>query len=121
MSSNGNHQQQDAPPLGHAMLPYFKLAEGFINFNHGSFGCTPRVVLDKQREYTDEMEAYPDIWFRHKYRELIGVARKAISKYVNADEKDVVLVENASSGVNRYATFMFVVGQLSCTWKSKIF
>jgi len=91
---------QEPPPLGHAMLPYFMLADGFINFNHGSFGSTPRSVIEKQQEYVRMMEAYPDMWFRQQYRAIIEQVRAQMSAYVNADEAELVLVENASSGVN---------------------
>jgi len=46
------------------------------------------------------MEAYPDIWFREQYRAIIEKIRLQLSTYVNADEGGLVLVENASSGVN---------------------
>ena len=42
----------------------FLLAEGFTNFNYGSFGSVPRVVSDAQRSYSLQCEARPDKWFR---------------------------------------------------------
>eukprot|EP00960_Hanusia_phi_P038052 753263-Hanusia_phi.AAC.2 len=43
--------------FGHDLLPSFMLAEGYVNFNHGSFGATPRAVMEAQRRYQNQMEA----------------------------------------------------------------
>lgn len=90
--------------FGHAMLKHFKLAEGFKNLNHGSFGLAPRSVLQKQREYLDMMEEKPDIWCRYLYVPIVNEVRKQISPFLNLnnnnDTDGLVLVENASTGVN---------------------
>jgi hypothetical protein len=36
----------------------------FTNLNHGSFGSVPRIVIDQQRAFTEQMEARPDLWVR---------------------------------------------------------
>lgn len=36
----------------------------FTNFNHGSFGSVPRIVIEQQRAFTEQMEARPDVWVR---------------------------------------------------------
>jgi len=87
--------------FGHDLLPSFMLAEGYFNLNHGSFGATPRPVMEAQRRYQEQMEARPDQWFRDDYFMCVNEAREAIAKYVKAPSTDdIVLVENASGGVN---------------------
>jgi len=82
------------------MLPYFQLGQGYINFNHGSYGCTPREVTLAQQQYMSQMEAYPDLFFRVDYRTILINVRQRLAKYVGTDTNDLVLVENASGGVN---------------------
>ena len=42
----------------------FALAPNFTNFNHGSFGTTPRAVTAAQRRDAALGEARPDDWMR---------------------------------------------------------
>jgi hypothetical protein len=55
--------QRSLPPpysqFGRNMLQYFMLAPGYKNFNHGSFGSTPRFVYEVQQSFVAEMEARP--------------------------------------------------------------
>ena len=50
------------------------------------------------------MEARPDVWYRKTYRDLVVESRKQLAKSFNAEEEGLILVENASTGVNRFAT-----------------
>lgn len=86
--------------FGHEMIKEFQLSPGFTNFNHGSFGSTPREVVNAQRKLVDSAEERPDEWFRIDYREALAELRPRISEYINAEPADVVFVENASAGVN---------------------
>lgn len=68
--------------------------------NNGSFGATPRVVLDAVRAIHLEMEAEP---VRFHARELPGrmaVARTAVARFLGADEPGLAFVPNATTGVN---------------------
>ena len=47
------------------------------------------------------MEARPDSWYRKTYRELVIETRKQLAKEFNAEEEGLIMVENASTGVNR--------------------
>jgi hypothetical protein len=47
------------------------------------------------------MEARPDLWFWYNYRNIIIETRKQLAKIFNAEEEGIILVENASTGVNR--------------------
>jgi isopenicillin-N epimerase len=87
-------------PFGHNMLQYFQLAKGYNNFNHGSFGCTPKSVTEAQQKFTQQMEAFPDKFFRTDYKNTVIQVRERLSQYVGVDKNDLVLIENASSGVN---------------------
>jgi hypothetical protein len=44
--------------------------------------------------------AHVDKWFRGDYAIYVDNSREKVAQYVNAETRDVVLVENASTGVN---------------------
>lgn len=67
--------------------------------NHGSFGSTPRELLDLQARLRAEMEAQP---IRFLFRELFDrLARQqaAVADYLHADPAGLAFVTNATTGV----------------------
>lgn len=67
--------------------------------NHGSYGAVPEVVQRKQEEQRRELEREPVRYMRGRIR-LADAARAAAASFVGADPADVVLVTNATHGVN---------------------
>jgi isopenicillin-N epimerase len=55
-----------------------------------------------RRKRLEQVESNPDRWFRSDYRPLLAAVRGRIAKYVGADPKDLVFVENASAGCNAF-------------------
>ncbi|UJR24208.1 hypothetical protein I4U23_027174 [Adineta vaga] len=45
-------------------------------------------------------EYNPDRWFRHEIQIEMKKLRERLSKYVNCDSDDIVILENASTGIN---------------------
>ncbi|CAF4905305.1 unnamed protein product [Rotaria sp. Silwood1] len=86
--------------FGHSLLPLFSLDPSYININHGSYGSAPKYVHDKLREYQLKAEHNPDRWFRLDLQIEMENLRKKLSKYINCDPDDLVILENASAGVN---------------------
>jgi isopenicillin-N epimerase len=68
--------------------------------NHGSFGATPKVIMDKFFEFNIKLENNPMKFFLEDYPRLIHKSRLEISKYINAKANRVAFVENATTGVN---------------------
>lgn len=66
----------------------------------GSFGTSPQVVRDKQKEYSNLCESSPDLYIRYTYPKLLDKSRAAIAKVLNAPTDTVVFVPNATTGVN---------------------
>ena len=88
------------PQFGHARRGDFRLADGIDHLNHGSYGATPRVVLDAAREWQARMEADPSTFFR---RDLPGLVRQAagrVAAFLGGRGEDWAFVENATSGLN---------------------
>lgn len=68
--------------------------------NHGSFGSCPLAVLDKQAELRRRMERQPVDFLVRDLEGLLDKARAALAAFVGADVEDLVLVPNATAGVN---------------------
>lgn len=84
------------------MLPKsdFLLDPDVIFLNHGSFGATPREVFDAYQHWQRRLETQP---VKFIARELFGYfkeTREALGAYLNAKADDLVLVPNATFGVN---------------------
>lgn len=96
----------------------FMLGENFTNLNHGSFGSIPKDICQEQCKFYLEQgcifyqyhifiysfkfqtESHPDRWFRKSYFNYLENSREKLSRMINAQSEDVVLVENASSAIN---------------------
>lgn len=78
----------------------FNLAEGFTNFNHGSFGAVAKKVKEQQNAFHLEAESRPDNWFRETFYEYVKESRRRVASLIKADTDDVVLVENASTALS---------------------
>ncbi|UJR20298.1 hypothetical protein I4U23_023429 [Adineta vaga] len=86
--------------FGHSLLPLFSLDPSYININHGSYGSAPKYVHDKLHEYQMMAEYNPDRWFRIDLQIEMERLRKRLSEYINCDPDDIVILENASAGIN---------------------
>lgn len=68
--------------------------------NHGSFGATPRVVLDRQNEYRAQLEREPVRFFVRELEPLLDAARAELAEFLGADAAGLAFVPNATAGVN---------------------
>jgi len=73
-----------------------------LSVNHGSYGAVPRVIFDAEVEWMRKMEDNTFFWFLPVmgYRPYLAKVRDEIAKYVGCKMEDIVILENASSGVN---------------------
>ncbi len=84
------------------MKHHWQLRDDLDFLNHGSFGATPRCVLDRQRIYRDALEQDP-IAFLAPERELIpklDQVRDRLAECVHASPANLAFVRNATDGVN---------------------
>lgn len=86
--------------LGHNSINLFQLEENYFNLNSGSYGIIPKYVLQKYREYQDKIDKNTEKYFRYFFKDQLNETREAISEYVNADVSNIVLVHNATDGIN---------------------
>ena len=89
------------PPRGKALVrTAFMLSDEDVLLNHGSYGATPRMVIQRQQELVARLESNPDTWFRYDFRPLWDEAVATIADFVGSDHGDLAFVKNATAGVN---------------------
>ncbi|KAK3074782.1 hypothetical protein LTR53_002514 [Teratosphaeriaceae sp. CCFEE 6253] len=90
----------DTIECGQDAAKAFAFADGYRNLNHGSFGTYPKSIRALVQHYQDEAEARPDKFIRYDYRKLLDESREAVAKYVNVPVSTMVLMSNATTGLN---------------------
>jgi len=82
------------------LIDHWTLDRDVIFLNHGSFGASPRVVLEAQAEYRARMERQPVRFLWRDLPGLIDTARADLGPFVGANPENLVFVANATAGVN---------------------
>lgn len=82
------------------MRHHWLLDPNIIYLNHGSFGATPRVVLERQSEVRRQMEREPVRFMVRELEPLLDESRRAFADFLNADFDGLAFVPNATAGVN---------------------
>ncbi|KAG7447413.1 PLP-dependent transferase [Guyanagaster necrorhizus] len=91
----------ELPAFGHAMKEYFHFDPEYINLNHGSYGSLPRLVSAWCNALSDKIETNPDLFMRLTYQPMLVAVREKVASFIGvSDVSEVVLVPNASHGVN---------------------
>ena len=85
------------------MKELFLLDPEVVFLNHGSFGACPRPVFEAYQRYQLELERRPMELLKRRYRELMDAVRARLADYVGADVDGLLLVPNATAGVNMVA------------------
>ncbi|KAG6917108.1 hypothetical protein DXG01_003928 [Tephrocybe rancida] len=99
-SSHSDLFKQTPPAFGHEVLKYFAFDPEYLNLNSGSYGSTPVPVLDAVQKLTMQIEANPDLFHRLEFQPLLLDVRRRLAQLIGADVDEVVLVSNASLGIN---------------------
>ncbi|KAK8188022.1 pyridoxal phosphate-dependent transferase [Phyllosticta capitalensis] len=86
--------------FGHKLLKDFMFADDYLNLNQGSYGVLPRAVHAQRLSYLSDMEARPDPFLRQDFPKLLRESREALAQLLNAPVDSLVLVPNATTGVN---------------------
>lgn len=87
------------------MRELFLLDPDVVFLNHGSFGACPRPVFDEYQRLQRELERNPVelLSLHRRFPELIEHVRGRLAAYVGAEPANLVLVPNATAGVNLVA------------------
>ncbi len=93
-------------PFSRALPAYSPLADHFlvdrdlVFLNHGSFGNTPRTVLDEQEALRRRVEREPVRFFVEDLEGMLDAARVRVAAFVGCPADDLAFVSNATEGVN---------------------
>ena len=79
---------------------HFLLDPDIVFLNHGSFGATPRSVLEAYQNWQVKLERQPVKFLARELNELLWNARRALGAFLNADADDLVFIPNATHGAN---------------------
>jgi selenocysteine lyase/cysteine desulfurase len=89
------------PPFGHQMrTTHFSFSPTYTPLNHGSFGTQPKPVTTYQSSLQSLALARPDTFIVFDLPTLIDSSRAAIAPLLGAHVDEVVLIPNATTGVN---------------------
>src|SRR5262245_34951453 len=78
----------------------WEVRPGTTYLNHGSFGIPPRPVRDARRHWIDLVDGQPmDVYVRQYAGEILRV-RERLAQFVGTTASNLVLVENATFGMN---------------------
>ncbi len=88
------------PNFASDMAKYWMLDENAFYLNHGAFGACPIPILQNQQEYRDLLEKHPIRFMIREMDDLLFRAKRKLSSFIGAKEKDIVFVTNATQGVN---------------------
>ena len=67
--------------------------------DHGSYGATPRVVLQAQQKWQQFMEANCCRFFNYQFSAFMAHAIRTMASFVGAAPESIVFVDNATTGV----------------------
>ena len=89
-------------PCTRRMRDLFLLRDDVTFLNHGSFGACPRPVFDAWQALQRELEAEPVdfLAFERSLPERLGRVRARLARFLGADPDEIVLVPNATTGLN---------------------
>ncbi|BFZ59140.1 erg26, C-3 sterol dehydrogenase [Saitoella coloradoensis] len=90
----------DQLQFGRSLRSEFYFDDNYISLNHGSYGTYPHPVGDAYKKIQCEAESRPDLFFRRRYPKELVQSRQALSTLLNCPVDELVLVPNATSGVN---------------------
>lgn len=80
--------------------PAWDLRPDVIYLNHGSFGPSPRVVVEERCRWYRELEAEPMDFFTRRLERELAHARDVLGQFVGTSGDNLIFVDNATWGMN---------------------
>ncbi|TVQ32689.1 MAG: aminotransferase class V-fold PLP-dependent enzyme [Phycisphaeraceae bacterium] len=85
---------------GTALAAHWTIDPAVSYLNHGSFGATPKHVIEFQQTMRDRMERQGVRFFVRDLEGLLDSARAELGAFLGADADDLAFISNATTGVN---------------------
>jgi len=96
----GNISTLQPSPFVPDMRGDFLLNPSLAFLNHGSFGSTPRAVIEEQDHWRERIEADPIEMLGRRGSGLIDEAKAVIGRWLGMQPANFGLVTNATEGIN---------------------
>ena len=87
-------------PKPSSLFNKWNLNPNIVHLNHGSFGGTPKFILDKQKEYIDQLESEPVDFSVRRWYPYYFANKKALGEFIGTSEHNFYLVPNTTIGIN---------------------
>ncbi|XP_013398268.1 hercynylcysteine sulfoxide lyase [Lingula anatina] len=78
----------------------FCIDENLVHTNNGSYGATPRKVLQHMRRLQEEREMLQDVFMVKNQREYWDENLRAVCDFIGAKFENTVLIPNTTTGIN---------------------
>ena len=88
---------QAVSSFGAALRPLWPLDPAVIHLNHGSFGATPKIVLEAQDAIRLEIEANPSRFLWDSLEDRLAGAIERVALQLGGRAADWVFVDNATA------------------------
>jgi isopenicillin-N epimerase len=83
-----------------SLADHWLLDPEVVFLNHGSFGATPKAVIEEQTRIRERIESQPLLFFDHHYLDELDSARSELARFLGSSTEGLVFVVNATTGVN---------------------
>lgn len=93
-------EDEEFDQYGENMRSQFMLDPTITPVNHGSFGAVPKPVFEAYVGATRKICEFPDKEFFLNHADNYRTAVKTVSEVVNCDYENIVICENATTGMN---------------------
>ena len=88
-------------PFGHkAIKDLFMIESKSVFLNNGSFGATPRIIMDVQQYWRERMEMQPVRFMTKELPAFQYGALIVLSEFLHTDSRSLAFVDNATTGAN---------------------
>jgi isopenicillin-N epimerase len=71
--------------------------------NHGSFGPSPRPVLQARQQWLERVQSNPMDFFVREYGKHLETARERLASYIGSETASLAFVTNATTAMNSVA------------------
>ncbi len=78
----------------------FYLDKAVTFLNHGSFGATPKVVMEEYQRLQIELEQQPVDFIARRSEALFAKARESAAHFLHTKAENIVFVQNTTTGLN---------------------